>query len=316
MTTHGPNLDCILIPLDWLWRDASTCLFPMFFTIWRNTLHGDCAACDCVASSKLFIFASTRCLLKPWWPVAHLCCCALFSVGTWSLGPMPCGNRLMCWTTAWCASAKRWSPWGVAPITRSRRAASRPAFLVTITKRRDIWSQNDRRKFRSQTSDIMDSWKIRGGKSQRGEEKKREDQRGERVRRKKMQVREKVGKSRFTVFFPMICGSGGSKSRLAKAAGAEPCGQMWHEKLHAAVARSTFGSKKAKDTSRLEHVCKLRCRKSARRCGAKHISNSNMYKTPHARTTFDASYVFLWQAQGIVHLFKSVQNVGFCSSFN
>jgi len=26
--------------------------------------------------------------------------------------------------------------------------------------------------------------------------------------------------------FPMICGSGGSKSRLAKAAGAEPCGQM------------------------------------------------------------------------------------------
>ena len=26
--------------------------------------------------------------------------------------------------------------------------------------------------------------------------------------------------------FPMICGSGGSKSRLAKAAGAEPSGQM------------------------------------------------------------------------------------------
>ena len=28
--------------------------------------------------------------------------------------------------------------------------------------------------------------------------------------------------------FPMICGSGGSKSRLAKAAGAEPTGQMRH----------------------------------------------------------------------------------------
>ena len=26
--------------------------------------------------------------------------------------------------------------------------------------------------------------------------------------------------------FPMICGSGGSKSRLAKAVGAEPAGQM------------------------------------------------------------------------------------------
>jgi len=40
--------------------------------------------------------------------------------------------------------------------------------------------------------------------------------------------------------FPMICGSGGSKSRLAKAAGAEPSGQMRDEKLHAVVARSTF----------------------------------------------------------------------------
>ena len=42
--------------------------------------------------------------------------------------------------------------------------------------------------------------------------------------------------------FPMICGSGGSKSRLAKAAGAEPAGSMRDEKLHAVVARSTFPS--------------------------------------------------------------------------
>ena len=41
-----------------------------------------------------------------------------------------------------------------------------------------------------------------------------------------MQMREKVRKSPNTAFFPMICGSGGSKSRLAKAAGAEPAGQM------------------------------------------------------------------------------------------
>ena len=39
--------------------------------------------------------------------------------------------------------------------------------------------------------------------------------------------------------FPIICGSGGSKSRLAKAVGAEPSGQMRDEQLHA-VARSTF----------------------------------------------------------------------------
>ena len=61
-----------------------------------------------------------------------------------------------------------------------------------------------RRKFRSQTSDSMDRWKSRGGKGQRREEKNREEQRKsdkERVKRKKMQVREKVGKSRFTLFF-------------------------------------------------------------------------------------------------------------------
>ena len=64
----------------------------------------------------------------------------------------------------------------------------------------------------------------------------------EKVRREKMHVREKVGKSRFTVFFPMIWGSGGSKSNFAKAAGAEPGGQMRDEKVQAVVARSTFGS--------------------------------------------------------------------------
>ena len=42
----------------------------------------------------------------------------------------------------------------------------------------------------------------------------------------------------------MICGSGGSRSRLAKAAGAEPAGQMRDEKLHAILARSTFSKSK------------------------------------------------------------------------
>ena len=51
--------------------------------------------------------------------------------------------------------------------------------------------------------------------------------------------------------FPMICGSGGSKTRLAKAAGAEPAGQMRDEKLLAVLGanqmcktnqvQSTFG---------------------------------------------------------------------------
>ena len=72
----------------------------------------------------------------------------------------------------------------------------------------------------------------------------------------------------------MIWGSGGSKSRLAKAAGAEPAGQMRDEKLHAVVARSTFASQNVQNTWCSEHFWKLRCRKSARRCGAKHISKS------------------------------------------
>ena len=41
----------------------------------------------------------------------------------------------------------------------------------------------------------------------------------------------------------MICGSRGSKSRLAKVAGAEPAGQMRDEKLHALVARTHFEAK-------------------------------------------------------------------------
>ena len=76
----------------------------------------------------------------------------------------------------------------------------------------------------------------------------------------------------------MIWGSGGSKSRLAKAAGAEAAGQMRDEKLHAVVARSTFPSQKVQNTSGPDHFWKLRCRKSARRCGAKHISKSKCTK--------------------------------------
>ena len=97
-----------------------------------------------------------------------------------------------------------------------------------------------------------------------------------RVKRKKMQVREKVEQSRATVFCPMICGSRGSKSRLAKAAGAEPSDWMRDEKLHAVVARSTFRSQHVKSTSTSDRFWKLRCRKSSRRCGTKHISKSKV----------------------------------------
>ena len=78
--------------------------------------------------------------------------------------------------------------------------------------------------------------------------------------------------------FSWFCGSGGLKSRLAKAAGAETSGEMRDEKLHAVVARSTFPSQHVQNTSALDHLWKLRCRKSAPRCGAKHISKSKCTK--------------------------------------
>ena len=91
--------------------------------------------------------------------------------------------------------------------------------------------------------------------------------------------------------------------------------------MHALVTRSTFRSQNVQSTPALDHFWKLRCRKSARCCGAKHILKSKctkhmfapllevqiskkctplwreahfevkMYKTPEVRTTFGGSDV-------------------------
>ena len=93
--------------------------------------------------------------------------------------------------------------------------------------------------------DNMDRWKSTARKKLRQRERQEEEDKRwrrsemEKVRREKLQVREKAGKSGNTVF-PMFSSSGGSKSRLAKAAGAEPAGQRRDSRVHAAVARSTF----------------------------------------------------------------------------
>ena len=50
------------------------------------------------------------------------------------------------------------------------------------------------------------------------------------------------------------------------------------EKVRAVVARSTFGSQNVKNTPASDHFWKLRSRKSARRCGAKHICKSKCTK--------------------------------------
>ena len=179
-------------------------------------------------------------------------------------------------------------------------------------------------------------------------EKQRWDQRRERVRRKKMQAREKVAKPRNTVFFQWFVAPEGRKvgslkrrvwSHVARWE-MNNCTPLWREahvevkmykaphvrtafgswdveKVHAVVARSTCGSQNAQSTSCLDDFWKLWCRKSARRCGAKHMWKStctkhcmfgrllevvmskkctplwheahvevNMYKTLHVWTTF------------------------------
>ena len=174
-------------------------------------------------------------------------------------------------------------------------------------------------------------------------EKRREEER--RSEKRKSQKKEDAGagkgsKVAIHCAFPMICGSGGSKSRLAKAAGAEPCCQMREEKLHAVVARSTFPSQNAQETHKdqttfgswhavvarstfpsqnaqstpfSDHFWKLRYRKSACRC-AKRISKSNVQKTPHARTSFEGwDVVLCGRGKGFRTLPKVSKTWGFCS---
>ena len=57
----------------------------------------------------------------------------------------------------------------------------------------------------------------------------------------------------------MICGSAGSKSNLVKAAGAEVAVELGNEKLHAAVARSTFSSQNVQNTCVLHHFWRFHC---------------------------------------------------------
>ena len=168
---------------------------------------------------------------------------------------------------------------------------------------------NNRRKFRSQTSYNMDRWKAEQGRGREKRKIRRKKSRRERVRRKKMQMREKVGKSRNTVFFQWFVAPEGGKvgslkrrvrSQLARWE-MKNCTPLWREahsqvkkqktphvqttfgscdveKVHAVVARSTFRSQNVKSTRGSDPFWTLRCR-------------------------------FAWQAQGIVHLLKSEQNV-------
>ena len=158
------------------------------------------------------------------------------------------------------------------------------------TKVPTIWTDQKHFQEEAEPRRNSDVEKVRREKIRDGESQKREE--GARKGRE-------VAKH---CVFPMMCGSEGSKSRLAKAAGAETSGPMRHEKLHAVVgeahvevklyktpkfrtafgscdvqkvhavaARSAFGSQKCQNTSGSADFWKWRRRKSACRCGAKHI---------------------------------------------
>ena len=108
------------------------------------------------------------------------------------------------------------------------------------------------------------------GKAEPGRKSREKIKKGESQKREDAGARKgrKVAKH---CVFPMLCGSGGSKSRLAKEADAEPAGQMKDKKWHAVVARSTFGSENAQNTPASDHFWKLRRPKNVCRCGAKHV---------------------------------------------
>ena len=81
----------------------------------------------------------------------------------------------------------------------------------------------------------------------------------------------------------MICGSVGSKSRLAKAAGAESAGQMRDEQLHAVVARSTFPSQ---NVSFGPLFLEVEMSKKNTPLWREARFEVKMYKTHQVRTTF------------------------------
>ena len=204
---------------------------------------------------------------------------------------------------------------------------------------------DNRRKFRSQTSDNMDKWKAEVGRV-------REEKKEEKISKKiTSQKKEDPGarKSRKVAkhcVFPMICGSGGSKSGSLKRRvrshvvrwEMRSCTPLWREdarstfpsqkvkthqhrttfgswdveKVHAVVARSTCESQNPQNTPCSHYFSMLRCSKRARLCGAKHISKSKRTKHTTFRALWDVEMskqcTPLWrEAHFEVKMYKALQ---------
>ena len=154
----------------------------------------------------------------------------------------------------------------------------------------------DRRKFRSQTSDNMDRCKAEQGSPSEKVQNTWVSEHFWKLRCRKSARRcgaKHISKSKctkHTMYGPLLEVEMSKKCTLLwreahfqvkmyKAHHVRTTFVSWDvEKVHAVVARSTFPSQNLQNTPCTDHFCKLRCRKSARRCGAKHISKSKCTK--------------------------------------
>ena len=88
------------------------------------------------------------------------------------------------------------------------------------------------------------------------------------------------------LYFSMFCVSAGSKSNLAKAAGAEVAFRLGNEKLHAAVARSAFSSQNRKKTDGLGPLFEVAMWKNCTPLWREAHFEVKMLKNWHSQTTF------------------------------
>ena len=131
----------------------------------------------------------------------------------------------------------------------------------------------------------MDRWKSRGAKSQTGAEPEGRKVRREKIRRKKMQVCEKVGKSRNTVFFRCFVAPegrkvGSLKRRVRRHLGRweiKSCTPLWRE-----ADFEVKGTKHLGPGALLEVEMSKKCTPLWREA---HFE-VNMYKAHHSRITF------------------------------
>ena len=103
-----------------------------------------------------------------------------------------------------------------------------------------------------------------------------------------------------------------SKSKCTKHTMFGPLLEVEMSKKCTPVVRSKFRSQNVQNTPCLDHFWKLRCRKSARLWCEAHFEVKMLKKNTRGSDHFWTFRCrFAWQAQGVVHLVKSEQNVRF-----